>query len=217
MESKREFTMSFINLFKEKFTSTQNPHHLKKQHSFLFDYFIKLEGSKEFPFILALNSLKEIEESVNTDRALMDCLLEDIIFISIYATFYENLFVSLSQDRGQIHEMIDQFSEESDQREVLIAQQTQKHFDFIKNKGQCNGCECCNNHKDVQELIAPYFKLNLDFFINLYLGMQSIQFTMEHLLYDVFPVEDQAVEDLNHESILKLRQEIINYTEDKLK
>lgn len=205
--------MSLVNKLKNRFRNTQQKGLLSNP---FFPFFMRLEGESEFPFVLALNTLEHLEETVSTDRELMECLLEDIIFSSIYATFYEQLFVTMKENPEHAVALIDKFSEGAHQREQVIATQTQLHFDYIKNNGICAGCECCENHPDVDELIPPHQKMQLDFFIKLYLGMQSIQFSMEHLLYDILPHRQDLFEHLTEKNVLGFRQAIIDYTENKL-
>ena len=176
-------TMSLMDRIKKNF-------HLQSQQesqNALFPYFMRLEGEGQFPFLLALGALEELEKSASTDKELLDYLLEDIIFTSIYATFYEQLMVTVHENAEHCIPLIDKFSEGGHQREQIIATQTQKHYDYILNEAYCEGCECCENHGDVDELIPKWKNGELDFFLSLYIGMQTIQYSMEHILYDVIP------------------------------
>ena len=207
-----EKLMSFISKIKDNFRFSKN----SEVQNPLFPFFINLESDPQFPFLLALGSLEELELAAKTKREFMDNLLEDIIFTSLYATFYEQLFVTLKNNASHALELIDGFSAGALQREKMIAKLTHFHFEFIKNQGNCPGCEACENHADVAELITPYKKLDLDFFIQLYLGMQTIQYSMEQLLYDVIPHQMELLDFLDEQTILEFRQQIINYTEAKL-
>ncbi len=181
-----------------------------------FPFFMRLEGESQFPFLLALNSLEELEKTANSDRELLDYLVEDIIFTSIYATFYEQLFLTMKDNPEYAIDLIDRFSEGGKEREEIIARQTHFHFEYLKNNGVCPGCECCENHPDVDEIIPSYKKADLEFFIKLYLGMQAIQFSMEHLLYDILPHRQDLLTQLSDKNVLGFRQAIIDYTDNKL-
>ena len=95
----------------------------------------------------------------------------------------------------------------------MISEQTEYHFNFILNKGLCSGCPACDNHSDVVELLSHWQKGNIEFFVTLYLGMQTIQFTMEHLLYDIIPVNKSVAKELTPDNILSFRQFIYSYVE----
>ncbi len=179
-------------------------------------FFTRLEGDTNFPFLLAIRTLEELEKTVENDHQLIEYLLEDIMFASIYATFYEHLFVCIQENQHLAVELIDKFSEGGSEREILIASQTHHHLQYIMNRGQCSGCEACDNHADVEELIEPYEAGDVQFFVKLYLGMQSIQFAMEQLLYDILPHRADLYDYLITDNILDFRQFVVDYSDKKL-
>ena len=179
-------------------------------------YFLKLENDPQFPFALAIKALEDLEQTAKSESELLEYMMEDIIFTSISATFYEHLFVTINENSHLTLELIDKFSETGQEREALIAQQTQHHFSYILNRGQCSGCEACDNHADVEDLIDYYESGNISFFVNLYLGMQTITFALEQLLYDIIPVRPDLTEKLTSESILEFRQYIVEYADKKV-
>jgi hypothetical protein len=179
-------------------------------------YFLKLEGNDQFPFAMALKTLEELERTAQTESELLEYMMEDIVFTSIYATFYEHLFITINENSHLTLELIDKFSETGAEREALLAQQTQHHFSYIINNGQCTGCEACDNHSDVDDLIDYYQNGDLGFFVNLYLGMQTITYALEQLLYDTLPVRQDLTDKLTAEAILEFRQFIVEYTDKKL-
>jgi hypothetical protein len=179
-------------------------------------FFQRLEGDTNFPFLLAIKALEELEKTVESDQQLIEYLLEDIMFASIYATFYEHLFVCIQENQHLALELIDKFSEGGQEREQLIASQTHHHLQYIMNRGNCEGCEACDNHADVEELIEPWEQGDIQFFIKLYLGMQSIQFALEQLLYDILPHRSDIYDELTQENILEYRQFVVDYSDKKL-
>jgi hypothetical protein len=191
----------------------------EKRESFknipLTRFFHDLEGEPDFPFTLAQQTFAKLKETAPNENELFLYLLEDIIYTSIYATFYEQLFITIRQNPDVGIELIDQFSADAKEREAVIAQLTQYHVSFIENKGLCPGCPACENHTDVAELINYYMKGDIDFFENLYLGMQTIQYSMEHLLYDIVPSNPTMVTDLTNQNLLEFRQYVFDYVEER--
>ena len=179
-------------------------------------FFERLEGDQNFPFLLAIRSLEELEKTVESDQQLIEYLLEDIMFASIYATFYEHLFVCIQENQHLALELIDKFSEGGQEREQLIASQAHHHFQYIMNRGNCEGCEACDNHADVDELIEPWEAGDVQFFVKLYIGMQSIQFALEQLLYDILPHRSDLYDSLTSETILDYRQFVVDYSDKKM-
>jgi hypothetical protein len=206
--------MTMMKRFME--TRGQNANTPDEHTNSFIPYFLRLEGNDQFPFAMALKTLEELEKTARSETELLEYLMEDIVFTSIYATFYEHLFVTIHENSHLTLELIDKFSESGPEREALIAQQTQHHFSYIHNEGQCAGCEACDNHSDVDDLIDYYQTGDLGFFINLYLGMQTITYALEQLLYDLLPVRLDLTEKLTAESILEFRQYIVDYTDKKL-
>ena len=180
-------------------------------------FFLKSEKEPNFPFVLALQTLEELEKTARSETELLEYMMEDIIFSSIYATFYEHLFVTIKENNHLTLELIDKFSETAKEREMLIAGQAEHHFRYILNGGQCAGCEACDNHSDVDDLIEYYETGDLNFFISLYLGMQTITFALEQLLYDILPHRTDITDQLGSDKILEYRQYLIEYAEDKLR
>lgn len=202
----------------KKFIGAIGPNNNKKHHDSnpFIPFFTRLEGDTNFPFLLAIRALEELETTVESDQQLIEYLLEDIMFASIYATFYEHLFVCIQENQHLAVELIDKFSEGGQEREMLIASQTHHHLQYIMNRGNCEGCEACDNHGDVEELIEPWEAGDIQFFIKLYLGMQSIQFAMEQLLYDILPHRADLYDDLTTDNILEFRQFVVDFSDKKL-
>lgn len=186
------------------------------KETILARYFHDLEGEPDFPFTMALQSFDNLEKTCPTTEDLFNYLIEDCIFISLYATFFEELLVVIRENPEYALPLIDKFSSEASEREQIIAEQAHNHMSFIENKGICKGCSCCENHEDVADLIRYYQRQDMAFFLNLYVGMQTIQYTMEHILYDIIPSNPMMTDELSRSNILALRQYVIDYVEARI-
>ena len=187
---------------------------LEKTHSpaKLLKYFYATEGSDNSPLTLALNSLDAVSKAAKDENDYLLCLLEDSVFSSLYVTFYEQIFSTIRDNPELTISLVETFGADRDEREKVISIQSQNHVNFIEKNGQCHGCSSCNNHVDVSELVQFWTRRDITFFENLYVGMQAIQFSMEHLLYEVIPQKTELTEELSPATILKYRQEIFDYT-----
>lgn len=177
----------------------------------LLKYFHASEGSDDFPLTLALTSLDSVNQNAANPEDYLLCLLEDCIFTSLYVTFYEEILSAIRDNPKLINSLVKRFAADRDERENVISAQTNKHLSFI-DKGSCEGCSACDNHTDVAELRSFWIKKDIAFFENLYVGMQTIQYSMEHLLYEVIQNNTDILGDLSPSNILRYRQEIFNYT-----
>ena len=177
--------------------------------------FYELENSEASPYELALNSFNELKKSTNSTEELFYFLIEDSIYISLYATFYEELFKCMKANLDKASDLIKRFADASEERERLIATEAQNHVNYIENLGACDGCQSCENHKDVVELISSYQNGDLDFFIDLYIGMQTIQNSMEALIYDILPDNEEFIEALSVNDIMEWRSQIFSYAQLK--
>ncbi len=177
--------------------------------------FYELEEFEDAPLRMALTSYENLKRESKSTEDFFFYLIEDSIFTSLYATFYERIFQALNENPDRALELIDSFSADADEREQVIATQTQHHLSFIENLGMCHGCGSCEFHKDVAELIAHYQRGDIDFFTELYLGMQTMQFAMEYFLYDFIPSNPDLVK-LTHPALIQYWRELIyNYAKVK--
>ncbi len=188
----------------------------KKDSRDLMKLFYDLEGSPEFPFTLALSTFEKLEAQATSQKELIEYLMEDIVFSSLYATFYEEILATIYQNPDVAVPLVNRFSEDQSTREQIIAEQTQSHMNYIMAQGKCPGCAHCDNHQDVKDLIQYWAKQDFKFFVTLYMGMQTIQFTMEYLLYDVVPTCQDYSRWLKRENLLKFRQNLYDFVEQKL-
>ena len=182
----------------------------------LMDLFLDLEGTSEFPFDLALASYQSLREQTQNQTEFISYLLEDIIFSSLYATYYEEIMNTIYENPKLTVELVNSFSEDQESREREVAEQTQAHMQYVLNLGSCPGCLHCDHHADVQDLVEYWQKADLNFFSTLYLGMQTIQFSMEHILYDVLPVAPENASSVQRGELLKFRQQIYDDIEKRL-
>lgn len=182
----------------------------------LTKFFYELENSEHSAFNNAVNSFYAIKDQCSNEDELLYFLLEDSLFTSLYATFYEHLLITVNQNQDVALQLIAKFKEQTDSREQILATQSQEHLSFIEHNGQCEGCQSCENHKDVEELIEPYQNKDINFFAELYIGMLTIQFAMEILIYEYIPRHPEICDNLTHEQILSWRQIIYAYATQKL-
>ena len=192
-------------------------HSAVEKEGFLNKYFLQLQGQSDFPLTMAFNSLEKLAESTKDEKNLLHFLLEDVIFSSIYASFYEAIFLAIYDNPNIVNKLVDSFENNVDEREQIIARQTEHHSSFVMEGGNCSGCSSCQNHPDVTELVHPWRDENLDYFQSLYLGMQTIQFSMEHLLYDVTPFDKKLPHYLTGANLLSFRRFIYNFVQANLK
>jgi hypothetical protein len=175
--------------------------------------FYELEQLEDSPFQLAMASYQAMKNETKSGEELFYYMIEDAMFSSIYATYFEHLMSTMYQHQNHALALVEKFSDDAGEREQSIAEQSQNHLTFIENFGMCDGCSSCDNHKDVAQLIAPFQKGDINFFTELYIGMQTIQFTMEFLLYEIIPTNPELIKALTPENILHLRQTIYNYAQ----
>ena len=185
------------------------------QTSILSKIFYELETSHDSPYSMAMTAYEAIKSQAKSGEELFYFLIEDAMFTSLYATFYEQLLTTASSHPEHALALIEKFASEADQRERVIATQSQNHFNFIENYGMCEGCQSCDNHADVAELIAPFQKGDIDFFTELFIGMQTIQFAMEALIFDILPDHPEFLEQIDQNSIINWRQTIYSYAQLK--
>ncbi|MAF76711.1 MAG: hypothetical protein CME60_01020 [Halobacteriovoraceae bacterium] len=177
--------------------------------------FFSDESRTDHPFSLAMHTYKQLQETANSQEEVFLFMIEDVIFSSLYATFYEQLLFTARENPHLALPLIANFEQDQAERERMISEQTENHLNFILAGGSCEGCSSCDNHADVSELLPFVEQGHFDFFKNLYIGMQAIQFAMEELIYDLTPDHMQWLEDYTPEKVLEFRQMIIDYAEKK--
>lgn len=178
-------------------------------------FFFENTDRTDHPYRMALHTFNQLRETSLGQEELYLFMVEDVIYSSLYATFYEQLLFTVKENTAVATDLIQTFERDNEERERLIAEQTEYHLSYILNGGQCSGCPACDNHNDVSELVSLFHSGDFDFFKTLYLGMQTIQFTMEEMIYDLAPENPQWYKSFTPENILEFRQEIIEYVENK--
>ncbi len=179
------------------------------------DVFFKDQSRSDHPYALAMHTYKQLQETSSSKEEVFLFMVEDVIFSSLYATFYEQLLFTARENPDLAIPLIINFEKDQSERERIISEQTQNHLNFILHGGHCEGCSSCENHSDVAELLPYVTAGDFDFFKNLYIGMQAIQFAMEELIYDNTPEHLEWLADFTPEQILEFRQMIIDYAEKK--
>lgn len=184
--------------------------------SALNQLFLNKQSSPDFPYKMAIETYNSLVKSTSNFQELMLFLLEDVIYTSIYATFYEQLIVTAANNTSVAVELIQNFQDEEAQREVLISEITNAHFKYVIHHGQCKGCDYCEDHSEVDELCEFWNAQDEKFFKTMYVGMMTIQFTMEHLIYDVIPNYPEILFSCDDDNILNFRKTIYSFVEQKL-
>lgn len=179
--------------------------------------FNELEGTPEFPMSLALRALEEVEEAAEGDEAeLRRCLLEDIIFNSISAYFYEDLIGTIAENPDVSTELLEKFSERTEEMDEEVARETADHCTFIENENNCEGCNSCDRHKEFAHLIAPWVREDTDNFIRDYLKAKTLHFAMEQIVFDVLPTQKEHLQNVSSKDVEIYKHHIRTFVERKL-
>ena len=88
------------------------------------------ENTSTSPFDLAHLSLSELKRQASSEEEYLQYLLEDIIYTSIYATFYEELMVTLKDNFQLARPLVEKFQEESFKRDALIGSIAESHVRY---------------------------------------------------------------------------------------
>ena len=180
------------------------------------DFFHMSEGESDSPFSLALSELDHLQERCLDEDDFLNYSLDEIIYISLNATFFEELFIVIQENQGLGKQLIDKFTEKAQEREALILAQTQAHSSYIKSNGVCHGCDFCEYHQDVHELLSTWHNKKVDFFVDMYVGMFTIHFTFEQILYDLLTVNPSYYNSFSREKLTAFRQYLFNYAKKHL-
>ncbi len=203
--------MSVLN-FKNKDSTFDYPPTIKE----LVNIFNSSINTPHNPMAIALENFEYLDSTIPNDQELIDTCLKFIIETSINVTFIENLFHNISLNPSATSQLISNHQMIENDRKITIETQGNLHINFIKQDGFCEGCISCDTHQDVSDLVPYYNTSDIDFFINLYIGMQAIQYFMEYLLYDVIPQESHIHPHLTPTNILNMRKFIINFCDQKI-
>ncbi len=176
-------------------------------------FFLASKDSPDFALKTALVNLSKLEDEVSNDGDLLFCALEDSVFSSLQATYFEEMFSSLKNNQEYAMDLVKQYAESKNSRDLLVYEQAQTHVDYIIKGGSCSGCDQCDHHKDVDDLRPYYENGDLNFIIKLYLGMQTINLAMEALLFTHIPKYPELIPLLDRARIAEFRTFIFSYTE----
>ncbi len=163
----------------------------------------------DHPLKMAIHTYTQLTETSQSIEETYLFMVEDILHSSLYATFYEQLLYTIKENPQLALPLIEAFEKDQQERERLISEMSEYHLSYIVNGGQCKGCPVCENHGDVDEIVEVFHSGDFDFFKTLYIGMQTIQFAMEELIYDLGPDRPEWYQDFDPDKILKFRQNII--------
>ena len=210
-----------MEFFKRKKTNASNKSFDRtNQASFpteLKDFLHSLEQTDNYPVYFAFEGFGQLKNEAKGDEELALFLLEDIIFSSLYTTFCEQFFIELNNsDFNLINNFIQDFEEGSPEREKVIAQQTEAHVQYIINQGHCDGCNFCSSHNDLTEMLNKWNDGSVEYFMELYLGMQTIQSFFDQVLYDYLPQNPEIVQELSMETIDKVRSDLVQMAKDEI-
>lgn len=175
--------------------------------------FFENTNRSDHPLRLARHTYQQLSETSKGQEEMYLFMVEDILYSSLYATFYEQLLFTIKENPALATPLIEAFEKDHDERERIIAEMTEYHLNYIINEGHCDGCPVCENHSDVDEIVKIFHSGDFEFFKDLYLGMQTIQFAMEELIFDLSPEREEWYQDYTAENISKFRQNIIDHVE----
>lgn len=179
--------------------------------------FNSLEGTSEFPMSLALRSLEELEESTQGDEdELCRCLLEDVIFNSISSYFYEDLINTISENPDVSTELLEKFSERTEEMDEEVARETADHCDYIEQENHCDGCPSCDRHKEFAHLVSPWILKDIDLLIREYLKIKTIHFALEQIIFDILPTQKERLNNVSIKDIEIFKHHTRRFVEHKL-
>jgi hypothetical protein len=182
----------------------------------LYQHFLSLEDTPDFAFDLALSEYEVLEREHSAKSDFFETLTLDIIHCSIAATFYQELLKNLAQDPDNYIGLIEEFAQDAENREQVISPLSELHLQYVQNRGECLGCEACADHADLDDLVAPYHRVDIPFFINLFIVSKTIQFAVEQIIYDLLPENPELIYDITTERVERLRQSIAQFVEKRL-
>ena len=167
----------------------------------LIQFTSEKEGTADSPYNQSLTALENLQKGSNTHTDFMSKLVKDIIFTALYTTIYEEMFSTLRVHKDVGLALIQKFSEDTVDRDKLVNTHTNNHMNFLNAYGTCDGCSSCEGHADVAPLLEYIQKNDVNFFIKLYLEVQTIYVSMEQVLYELIPTRPSLMDGLSSEVI----------------
>jgi len=206
--------------FKEKKRNYTQDNHKDLKDEILFppellEFLKSLEQTDGHPLLFAFEGFNILKKEAKNDEELAIFLLEDIIFSSLYTTYCEQFFLELNKsDLNLVSNFIQDFELKSPSREQEIALQVEAHTQYILNQGECEGCNYCSNHTDLNNLLEKWNEGAVEYFMELYIGMQTIQSFFDQILYDYLPDSPQIVRKLSLKTIDKIRDYLMKMSKE---
>ena len=75
----------------------------------------------------------------------------------------------------------------------------------------------CSSHDDLKPLVDKWSEGDIEYFAELYLGMQAIQSFFDQILYDYLPDDPNILTDFSMETIDKIRVFLIELTKKEIR
>ena len=195
---------------------TEDQKVLHRNFESIIQYFHSVEPTRNSPYQDSLEAYRNVEQSAKSHEELMYFLTSDIIFTALHTTVIEEMFTTIKNNAQYSIELIKKFSEDTQERDNLINDHTTNHLRFLDNGGFCQGCESCEGHNDIIHLIPHWRKLDLNYFTNLYLEVQTIYCFLERIIYELIPNFPDIAFMMTPELIMKTRMHLANYINQKL-
>jgi hypothetical protein len=194
----------------------------KKRHGringldILIEEFHRYEGVSEFSYNQALSALDNIQKSAQSKDQFIDFVLSDIIFTALHTTIMEEMFVTIRSHQEIAVPLIQKFSEATVERDKMINIHTKNHLRYLANNGECEGCSSCEGHKDIVTMLPRLAKHDVDYFLKLYLEVQTIYCALERVLYQFIPTHVEVVEFLDDQTMIQFRSYVAHYVTRRL-
>ena len=172
------------------FRSKNNTETLAKNNlekNYIWNYFQEISETKLSPYQQALDALKGVEESSRDKDEFLYFLTSDIIFTALHTTVMEEMFSTIQKNSEYSIELISKFASDTQMRDDLINDHTTNHLKYIINNGECEGCNSCEGHFDLNHLVPYWVKGDINYFTKLYLEVQTIFCFLEMILYKLIP------------------------------
>jgi len=177
------------------------------------EYFEATIESEDFAFFAALDALDSILKQATGDEELITLLLEECIYSALLATHNENLILGLKNDPQSMDRLLKDYEYQTTAREQMITKHVVYHSDYINNFGFCDGCDQCRYHPDVNDLITPWSNKDLNFFINLYVGMCTINFAFDQVIFELIPNSPKILVNMDQPRIQEFRLKVFELSE----
>ncbi len=175
-----------MEFFRRK-NNIESPQQNPIEKNYIWDYFQEISETRLSPYQQALDALKGVEESSRDKDEFIYFLTSDIIFTALHTTVMEEMFSTIQKNSEYSIELISKFASDTQMRDDLINDHTTNHLKYIINNGECEGCNSCEGHSDLNHLVPYWMKGDINYFTKLYLEVQTIFCFLEMILYKLIP------------------------------